>query len=280
METATQATRRLTVPAAEAILGQEFPVLDKGYVRLVDYMGSDKSIVDAARCSYGPGTKTLNDDIGLIKRLMRDRHTSCFEMVELKFHVKLPIFVARQWLRHRTANVNEMSGRYSILKDEFHLPAVEQIRQQSKKNKQGRDMPLAPEDQAWMQASFLLEQEEGYRHYERRLARGVARELARINLPLSTMTQMYWKIDLHNLLHFLKLRMAPDAQYEIRCYANVMAQMAKAVAPIAYAAWEEYVLHAVTLSRTQTQQVREALAVLPPEQASAVLKMFPGEVTA
>lgn len=243
---------RVVVETAEAILDQEFKVLDKGFVRLIDYMGGDQRIVQAARVSYGSGTKTYRQDRGLIHYLMKNRHTSPFEQVQLSFHTKMPIFVARQWVRHRTARLNEISGRYSIMKDEFYVPAPEHVRPQSQDNKQGRsDERYTPEQEQEILEMFRQEQSEVYANYERLLDKNLARELARNNLPLSLYTEWYWQIDLHNLFHFLELRMDPHAQYEIRAYAEVMARCAQAVAPIAYEAFEEHILGSVSFSRAE-----------------------------
>ncbi len=239
-------------PKAEEILDKEFKVLNHGFVRLVDYMGGDESIVQAARVSYGKGTKTVSEDRTLIRYLMRHQHTTPFEMVEFKFHVKLPIFVARQWIRHRTANVNEYSGRYSIMPEEFYLPDENVIKYQSQSNKQGRDEEeVPPEIRKRVLEILLNEQRSAFDGYQEMLENNIARELARINLPLSLYTQWYWKIDLHNLFHFLKLRMDKHAQYEIRVYAETMAQIVKTVVPMAYEAFEDYVLNSVTFSKQE-----------------------------
>ena len=239
---------RLTTPEAEALLDQQIPVLDQGFVRLVDYMGGDASIVQAARVSYGPGTRTVREDRNLINYLMRHRHTTPFEMVELKFHVKLPIFVARQWIRHRTANVNEQSLRYSVMPDEFYVPPDAAIGLQSKSNRQGRSTDDVPEKLRRHVIDLLKAVPEStYPIYQELLEAGIARELARICLPVSAYTEWYWKIDLHNLFHFLSLRADPHAQQEIRAYATALSECARAVAPFAYAAFEEYTLHAVSL---------------------------------
>lgn len=251
-------------PAADALLDKEFQVLDHGFVRLIDYMGSDNAIVQAARVSYGEGTKKLSEDRGLIRYLMRHRHTTPFEMVEFKFHVKLPIFVARQWIRHRTANVNEYSGRYSIMRDEFYSPNPEDIRFQSSTNKQGRSQEELPDD---LKQAFLdhlaRSTSDAYAAYERFIADGLAREIARINLPLSLYTEWYWKIDLWNLFHFLKLRMDPHAQKEIQEYGLVMAEMVKAVAPVAYEAFIDYHVNALYLSGPETALLKSSLAQIP-----------------
>lgn len=239
--------------AAEALLDQEIKVLDKGFVRLVDYMGGDQRIVQAARVSYGSGTKTYRQDRGLIHYLIKNWHTSPFEQVQLTFHTKMPIFVARQWVRHRTARLNEISGRYSVMKDEFYVPEPEHVCYQSESNKQGRSEAMPEADANRVIAAMEKEQREVYGNYEAMLGDNVARELARSNLPLSLYTEWYWQIDLHNLFHFLRLRMDPHAQYEIRVYAEAMAECAKAVAPIAYEAFEEHILGSVGFSRAECE---------------------------
>ena len=201
------------------------PVLDHGFVRLVDVMGDDAAIVQAARASYGKGTKTQREDRELIRYLLRNRHTSPFEMVEIKLHVKLPIFVERQWIRHRTASVNEVSGRYSELPEEFYLPDAASICKQATDNKQGRGEPLTPEEAAHIRSNMNAMGRDEFKHYRFTLSQGVSRELARINLPLSTYTEKYWKVDGHNLFHFLQLRMDHHAQWEIRQYANGVREM-------------------------------------------------------
>lgn len=244
---------RTVVEAAEALLDQEIKVLDKGFVRLVDYMGGDQRIVQAARVSYGSGTKTYRQDRGLIHYLIKNWHTSPFEQVQLTFHTKMPIFVARQWVRHRTARLNEISGRYSVMKDEFYVPEPEQVCYQSESNKQGRSEAMPEADANRVIAAMEKEQREVYGNYEAMLSDNVARELARSNLPLSLYTEWYWQIDLHNLFHFLRLRMDSHAQYEIRVYAEAMAECAKAVAPIAYEAFEEHILGSVGFSRAECE---------------------------
>jgi len=226
--------------------------LDKGFVRLVDYMGTDDSIVQAARVSYGKGTKSVSADRELIRYLMRHRHTSPFEMVEFKFHVKLPIFVARQWIRHRTANVNEYSGRYSEMKDEFYIPDIDQIRTQNTVNRQGRSESTLPQNQAEEINEMLSNtQKQLFEEYKSLLDMDIARELARINLPLSTYTEWYWKIDLHNLLHFLKLRLDFHAQYEIRIFSDKIAELIKPIVPMTYEAFEDYLLESMTFSKQE-----------------------------
>lgn len=243
---------RTVVPEADALIDQEIKVLDKGFVRLVDYLGGDERIVQSARVSYGAGTKTVRQDRGLIHYLMRNEHTSPFEQVLLTFHCKMPIFVARQWVRHRTARLNEISGRYSIMKDEFYLPQTSEMRGQSGDNKQARGDVKLPDP---LVEKMLKEMEDDqavvYAHYEQMLEGGLARELARTNLPLSLYTEWYWQIDLHNLFHFLRLRMDAHAQYEIRVFAEAMATCAKAVSPLAYEAFEEHVLNGVRFSRKE-----------------------------
>ena len=261
---------RIVVPEAEAILDKEFSVLDRGFIRLVDYLGGDARIVAAARVSYGPGTKTVREDRALIDYLMRNLHTSPFEQVIMTFHVKLPIFVARQWVRHRTARLNEVSARYTVMPDEFYLPASGTIRRQTSRSKQGRAEEEVPaERQAPILEILKRDQATLYASYQDMLNDDVARELARINLPLSLYTQWYWQIDLHNLFHFLSLRMDPHAQLEIREYSKVMAQMARAVAPMAYEAFEEHVLFGVRLSRTERDQLLGMLRSLESESPSA-----------
>ncbi|MBW8270608.1 FAD-dependent thymidylate synthase [Caldovatus aquaticus] len=265
-------TRRPTVPALEAMLFQAIPVLDHGFIRVVDYMGDDAAVVQAARVSYGRGTRTANEDRGLIRYLMRHRHTTPFEMCEIKYHVKLPIFVARQWIRHRTANVNEYSARYSILDREFYLPAPEHLAAQSAVNRQGRGEVLQGAEAAQVLALLREDAARNYDHYLWMLnedesgaprapgRRGLARELARMNLTLNTYTQWYWKIDLHNLLHFLALRADPHAQYEIRAYAEAMLETVKAWVPMTFEAFRDYRLGAATLSAQMLAAVRRMLA--------------------
>ncbi len=241
----------------EEITGKRYDCLDKGFVRLVDYMGDDDAIVQAARVSYGKGTKTINMDRELIRYLMRHRHTSPFEMVEFKFHAKMPLFVARQWIRHRTANVNEYSGRYSEMKDEFYIPALDQVRPQSSDNKQGRSEFAFPEEEAAEICNTFEEtQDLLFSQYNDLLSKNLARELARINLPLSTYTEWYWKIDLHNLLHFLALRLDAHAQYEIRVYAEKIAELIKPVVPMVWEAFEDYRLQGAELSRQELQIIK------------------------
>lgn len=248
------------VPAAEAILDQEFKCLDHGFVRLIDYMGSDDSIVQAARVSYGRGTQKVHQDRGLIRYLLRHQHTTPFEMVEFKFHCKLPIFVARQWIRHRTANVNEYSLRYSKAINQFYMPEKAAIRFQSKTNRQGRSEKTVP---AALQARVLeilkSVAKQSWSDYEEMEEAGIARELARIHLPVSLYTEWYWKIDLYNLLHFLKLRIDDHAQYEIRVYAQTIAGIVQKVVPLTWEAFEDYMLNAHTFSRSELRLIAKVL---------------------
>lgn len=249
---------------AGELIGKEFKCLDKGFVRLIDVMGDDSSIVQAARVSYGTGTKKVHEDRGLIRYLLRHLHTTPFEMVEFKFHVKLPIFVARQWIRHRTANVNEYSGRYSEMKDEFYVPSLDQIRPQSVVNKQGRGEEAFPQEQAQAIAERMRTTQDGlYDEYQDLLGENLAREIARINLPVSNYTEWYWKVDLHNLFHFLKLRIDPHAQYEIRVYGGAMAEIVRQIVPVAYEAFEDYILHSRRFSRNELRALRSYLTTLP-----------------
>ena len=245
-------TKRVTTPELEKILYEAIPVLDHGFIRVVDYMGDDTSIVQAARVSYGKGTKKVNTDAGLIKYLMRHWHSTPFEMCEIKYHVKLPIFIARQWIRHRTANVNEYSARYSILDKEFYLPAAENLAAQSQSNRQGRGDVLEGEQAKQVLDLIKSDSERTYKNYEEMLNEkydgsiidekkvGLARELARMNLTLNTYTQWYWKTDLLNLMNFLRLRADPHAQYEIRAYAETMLDTLKKWVPITYEAFMDY----------------------------------------
>lgn len=253
--------QRPHVPALDARLGQPLLVHNEGFVRVVDYMGDDGSIVQAARVSYGDGTKSVSEDRGLIRYLYRHRHTTPFEMCELKLHLKMPVFVARQWVRHRMASLNEVSGRYSILPGEFFVPEPGTLAPQSTSNKQGRDGAYEGHEAAGIieliaeagQDAFnvygaLVEEDEGY---------GLARELSRVVLPLGTYTEFYWKIDLHNLLHFLKLRTDSHAQREIRDYADMVADIVKAWVPLAFEAWEDYSRNAVTFSAAEMVVIRK-----------------------
>ena len=254
-------TRRPTIPAAEEILGGYFPVLDHGFVALVDYMGGDSDVERAARVSYGAGTRRKSATRGLIRYLRRHRHTTPSEMVEFKFHCAMPMFVARQWIRHRTASVNEYSARYSLLPLLFYRPERGQVETQSATNKQGRDGGV--EDVVYREAVGRWERirAEAGDGYSWLIAEDIAREIARIDLPLSTYTQWYWKIDLHNLLHFLLLRADPHAQWEIREYAKVMAGAVRRVAPLTFEAWMDYQLLGSALSRGELEAIRQLVEV-------------------
>jgi thymidylate synthase (FAD) len=270
--TQTAATSRPTVPALEALLFQPVPVLDHGFVRLIDYMGDDAAVVQAARVSYGRGTRRVSEDAGLIRYLMRHRHSTPFEMCEIKYHVKLPLFVARQWIRHRTANVNEYSARYSILDREFYIPEPQHLASQSTGNRQGRGDVLTGDEAADVLELLRTDAARNHDHYTVMLnedtkgmpsdphRRGLARELARMNLTLNTYTQWYWKTDLHNLLQFLSLRADPRAQYEIRVYAEAMLETVKAWVPATFAAFRDYRLEAVTFSGPMLAVLRRMLA--------------------
>lgn len=247
----------------DALLGKRIDCLDKGFVRLIDVMGDDAAIVQAARVSYGSGTKKVLEDRGLIRYLLRHAHTTPFEMVEFKFHVKLPIFVARQWIRHRTANVNEYSGRYSEMKDEFYTPNPNDIRPQSVLNKQGRSEETLPDGMAEQAANaFKAGQDEAYAQYQEFLEQGIAREIARINLPVSNYTEWYWKIDLHNLFHFLRLRIDSHAQYEIRVFAEAIAELVKPFVPHAWEAFEDYVLNAHRMTAPELKVLKHLLEAM------------------
>jgi len=260
----TTPTRRAVSPGMEEHLYTIHPVLDHGFVRVIDYMGDDAAITQAARVSYGRGTKSVSNDEGLIRYLMRHWHSTPFEMCEVKFHVKLPVFVARQWIRHRTANVNEYSARYSILDREFYIPAPEQLAAQSSVNNQGRGETLQGDEAAKVLEILKGDSMRAYDNYEAMLSQegqaGLARELARMNLPANVYTQWYWKCDLHNLFHFLRLRADAHAQYEIRAYADVICEIARDWVPAAYAAFEDYRLDAVQLSGKGLACVRRMLA--------------------
>lgn len=269
---------RVSSPELDSILGKPFPLLDKGFVRLVNYLGNESSIVQAARVSYGKGTKRVREDAALIDYLFRNLHTSPFEQLSLTIHCKMPIFVARQWVRHRTARLNEKSGRYSILTDEFYVPEADRIQIQSGDNKQGSDESFKLDSKVQQEVIDVLvegqrrayEEYEGFLHLgedEDGNKFGVARELARINLPLSLYTEWYWNIDLHNLLHFLRLRLDSHAQYEVRVYAEAIYEnMVKPWVPAVVGAFENYVLHSVTLSSKQMELIEKMrLRITSPE---------------
>jgi len=280
-------TRRATVPALEESLYHALPVLDHGFVRVVDYMGDDAAIVQAARVSYGKGTKRTRDDAGLINYLMRNAHTSPFEMCELKVHVKLPIFIARQWIRHRTASVNEYSARYSVLDTEFYVPAPAQLAAQSGSNRQGRDEVLGAEESLAVLELLRSDSEQAFDHYHQLLNRdgddnpvdpnrsGLARELARMNLPLSAYTQWYWKVNLHNLLHFLRLRADDHAQWEIRAYAQVLMDVVKKWVPLTHHAFMTYNVGGVHLTDEGLAVVRKFISGQSVDPSS--LEMSPRE---
>ncbi|MDR2102676.1 MAG: FAD-dependent thymidylate synthase [Treponema sp.] len=267
------------VPEADAVLDREFPVLDKGFVRLVDYLGGDERVVQSARVSYGTGTKSYREDAGLIDYLLRNRHTSPFEQVILTFHIKLPIFTARQWVRHRTARINEISGRYSVMKDDFYIPDPADIALQSADNKQGRSAEALEETLAeQVRAAFAAGQERAYGDYKRLIEGGIARELARINLPLSLYTEWFWQIDLHNLFHFLELRLDAHAQREIRLYAAVLLELAKKVAPRCCESFERHILRGVSFSGEEFAELKRRLAggaeTIPPSLKGKALERF------
>ena len=259
-----QPTLRAVSPGMESRLYTAHPVLDHGFVRVIDYMGDDAAITQAARVSYGKGTKAVSNDEGLIRYLMRHWHSTPFEMCEVKFHVKLPVFVARQWIRHRTANVNEYSARYSILDREFYIPRAEDLAAQSTVNNQGRGEALTGDEAARVLDYLKGDAARCYDHYEEMIGQdgqqGLARELARMNLPANIYTQWYWKVDLHNLFHFLRLRADSHAQYEIRVYAETICEMVKDWVPFAYAAFEDYRMGGATLSGKALDCLRRMLA--------------------
>lgn len=268
----SQYTKRATVAALEELLYKAIPVLDHGFVRVIDYMGDDNAIVQAARVSYGKGTKQVSQDRGLINYLMRHKHTTPFEMCDIKFHIKLPIFVARQWIRHRTASVNEYSARYSILSREFYLPNITHLSAQSTTNKQGRSIDKMPDSYAdKILCTLKNDALNCYQHYIEMLnedeqgnvidqaSTGLARELARMNLTLNYYTEWYWKINLHNLLHFLLLRADAHAQYEIRVYASAMLEIVKLWVPLVYEAFEEHSLYGVNLSRKAIATIKKMI---------------------
>lgn len=267
------------VPEAEEILDKEYKVLDKGFVRLVDYLGSDQRIVQSARVSYGNGTKTVSQDAGLIDYLLRHQHTSPFEQVVFTFHVKMPIFVARQWVRHRTGRMNEVSGRYSIMKDEFYVPETKDIEPQSKDNKQGRsDEPFDEATAKEIQAALQKGQKDSYDSYSELLDTGLAREVARINLPLSLYTEFYWQMDLNNLFRFLKLRLDGHAQYEIRQYAQVMLELVRKVCPMAVASFENDMNRAVSFTGEEMEALRAVLKGQPNPLDGKKLERFNAKI--
>ena len=249
-------TNRATVPELEKILQQEFKILDHGFIRVIDYMGDDSAIVQAARVSYGSGTKQVREDIGLINYLLRNSHTTPFEMCEIKFHIKAPYFVARQWIRHRTANVNEYSARYSIVDQDYYLPNSDEISFQSSNNKQGRGEQVDEDFSDSVREIIKNTSDQQYEHYNKMLESGLAREVARIILPLNYYTEFYWKIDLHNLMHFLRLRADPHAQYEIRLYALQMIEILKLWVPHTYQAFQDYKVNSRNFSEKMIAVVK------------------------
>ena len=262
----TGQTRRAISPGMEEHLYKAHEVLDHGLIRVIDYMGNDSAITQAARVSYGKGTKAVTNDEGLIRYLMRHWHSTPFEMCEVKFHVKLPVFVARQWIRHRTANVNEYSARYSILDREFYIPKAEHLAAQSVINNQGRGEALTGAEAEQVLKYLKDDSDNAYDHYEEMMAegnedkQGLARELARMNLPANVYTQWYWKVDLHNLFHFLRLRADSHAQYEIRVYADKMCEIVKDWVPAAYSAFEDYRMGGSNVSEKGLECIRRRLA--------------------
>lgn len=260
----SQTTLRTVSPGMESHLYTAYPVLDHGFVRVIDYMGDDAAICQAARVSYGKGTKSVQNDEGLIRYLMRHWHSTPFEMCEVKLHVKLPVFVARQWIRHRTANVNEYSARYSILDREFYIPAPDKVAAQSVVNNQGRGEVLTGAEAAQVLEILKADSTRAYDNYEAMISQegqqGLARELARMNLPANIYTQWYWKVDLHNLFHFLRLRADAHAQYEIRVYADEICKIVADWVPFAYRAFEDYRIGGATLSATALDCVRRMVA--------------------
>jgi thymidylate synthase (FAD) len=265
-----QLTLRAVAPGMEEHLYSAKPVLDHGFVRVIDYMGDDAAICQAARVSYGKGTKSVQNDAGLIRYLMRHWHSTPFEMCEIKLHVKLPVFVARQWIRHRTANVNEYSARYSILDREFYIPEPDSLAAQSVVNNQGRGQVLQGAEAARVLEILKSDSNRAYDNYESMISDdgqdGLARELARMNLPANIYTQWYWKVDLHNLFHFLRLRADSHAQYEIRVYAEAICEMVRDWVPAAYGAFEDYRLGGAVLSEKSVECLKRMLAGEPVTQ--------------
>lgn len=278
-------TKRVVAPALEEILHEKIPILDHGFIRVIDYMGNDSSVVQAARVSYGQGTKKVHQDKGLISYLVKHRHTTPLEMCEIKIHVKLPIFVARQWIRHRTANVNEYSARYSVLDKEFYLPEPSQICAQSRSNKQGReeahlscqeikevlDTLKTDAERCYGNYSDLLNQDDAG-NLKDPLKKGIAREIARMNLTLNYYTQWYWKIDLHNLLHFVSLRATEHAQYEIRVYALALLDIIKLWVPYVHEAFIEHVFEGIRLSKAQIGALKQIVDPKLAEEQESQLK--------
>ena len=276
-------TRRVTVPALEESLYKPFKVLDHGFIRIVDYMGNDNAVVQAARVSYGTGTKQVREDRGLIRYLLRHRHTTPFEMCEIKLHVKLPIFVARQWVRHRTANINEYSARYSYLDKEFYVPQPEHLATQSSTNRQGRGAVLEGQEAAKVLQILREDASRSHDHYVEMMnedesgitlrdgQHGLARELARMNLTLNFYTQWYWKVNLHNFMHFLSLRADQHAQYEIRTYAETMLKILEKWVPQVYEAFCDYRLSSFEMSSPALAVVKKLVAGEPVDQVGSGL---------
>jgi len=276
MADATHEVKRPSVPALDSLLGHSFSVLDHGFIRVIDYMGDEAAVVQAARVSYGAGTKAVSEDRGLLRYLMRHRHSTPFEMCEIKLHVKLPVFVARQWIRHRTANVNEYSARYSLLAREFYVPEVKDIAKQSKTNKQGREEDTDDLRADEAREMMLHAGDHAFDIYEMLSAddepddMGIARELSRIVTPVSTYTEWYWKVDLHNLMHFLSLRADPHAQKEIRVYAEVILDLLKAWVPNVAEAFDDYRLGAHTFSRQEMEVLRRMVSWVPESKVDGI----------
>lgn len=266
LDTETPAQRAISVEL-ENVLGKTWDVLDHGFIRVVDYMGSDESIVQAARVSYGKGTKSISNDTALIRYLLRHDHTTPFEMCEIKLHIKLPIFVARQWIRHRTASVNEYSGRYSVMDSDFYVPEPGNLAAQSSFNRQGRGQPLGRHVAEQIAEGMRADAERSYSNYLALLGQneagdpdGLSREIARLGLGVNFYTQWYWKCDLHNLLHFLRLRSDPHAQYEIRAYADIIREIVHLWAPITYQAFLDYKINATVLSAQAKEIITRSLS--------------------
>lgn len=251
---------RPRVEAMDAILGHTFPVLDKGFIRVIDYMGDEAAFVQAARVSYGEGTKTAKDDAALCRYLLGNHHTSPFEMAEIKLHVKMPIFVARQWVRHRTASLNEYSGRYSEIRPEFYIPGLDHLGRQSTSNKQGREGGFSAEEGRQIRATIQEQSERAFQVYRSLLDEAdLSRELARMVLPLNLYTEWYWKIDIHNLFHFLRLRMDSHAQREIRDYATAIAEIVEMWMPNVWQAFLDYQVDSITFSGPEQEAIRGSL---------------------
>ena len=262
--TSHNTTNRPTVQSIDNILQKHFALLDNGFVRVIDYMGNDDAIVQAARVSYGKGTKTVNDDKALIRYLLKNKHTTPFEMCEIKLHIKAPIFVARQWIRHRTANVNEYSARYSEMKPEYYVPSQENIQVQSKYNKQGREGNFTEDTSKNIVDTIKKNSQETFNIYSQLLEpkeenKTLAKEIARVVLPVNFYTEFYWKIDLHNLLHFLNLRTHTHAQYEIRVYAKQILDIVKLWVPITHEAFLDYIIDSVTLNNKQITVIKDII---------------------